>query len=61
MEKTKKLFMTISFVVLLIGLCAGVWMYSVLKDSTSLIIVVLLFLAVIWYGLNVYNLWTKKE
>lgn len=60
MEKTKKLLMTISFIVLIIGLCAGVWMYSVLKDSTSLIIVVLLFLAVIWYGFNVYNLWTKK-
>jgi len=55
MEKLRKLFLLLSFI--FIGLCFGasVWLYVVLRDNWSLTLMVILFLAAIWYGYNARN------
>jgi len=53
MEKLKKIFMILSLVFILIGFGASVWLYSVLKDTTSIIMMAVFFVALIWYGFNV--------
>ena len=52
MEKLKKIFMVLSFVVILIGFGASVWLYTVLKDTSSILMMVVFFVALIWFGFN---------
>lgn len=56
MEKLKKTFMVLSLVFILIGFGASVWLYAVLKDTTSIIMMAVFFVALIWFGFNVKNL-----
>lgn len=51
--------MSLVFIVLCFG--ASVWLYSVLKDSTSMVIMAVLFVAMIWYALNVRSIFKKEE
>lgn len=59
MEKLKKIFMVLSLVFILIGFGASIWLYSVLQDTTSIIMMVVFLVALIWFGFNVKNLWGK--
>ena len=61
MERIKKLFLVLSLV--FIALCSGasVWLHPVLMDSTSMIIMAALFIALIWYALNVRSTFKKDE
>ena len=53
MENLKKTFMVLSLVVILIGFGASVWLYMVLKDTTSIVMMCVFFVALIWFGFNV--------
>ena len=55
MEKLKKTFMVLSLVFILIGFGASIWLYSVLQDTTSIIMMVLFLVGLIWFGFNVKN------
>lgn len=57
MDKLKKVFMTISLVFIVICFGACVWLYSVLQDNMSLVLMVAFFLALIWFGINVRNIY----
>ena len=57
MDKLKKVFMTISLVFIVICFGASVWLYSVLQDNMSLTLMVAFFLALIWFGINVRNIY----
>lgn len=52
--------MTLSFLFLVIGFGASVWMYTVLPDAMSMGIMALFFVAAIWYGVNVWKLWKDR-
>jgi hypothetical protein len=56
MEKLKKIFMVLSLVFILIGFGASIWLYTVLHDTTSIIMMAVFLVALIWYGFNVKNL-----
>ena len=45
--------MVLSLVFILIGFGASVWLYSVLKDTTSIVMMSVFFVALIWFGFNV--------
>lgn len=51
--------MSLVFIALCFG--ASVWLYSVLMDSTSMIIMAVLSIALIWYALNVRSAFRKDE
>ena len=61
MERLKKIFMVMSRVFIVLCFGASVWLYSVLKDSTSMVIMAVLFVAMIWYALNVRSIFKKEE
>lgn len=61
MERFKNFFVIVSFVFIAIGFCASVWLYTVLHDTTSIVMLVVFFLALVWYGFNVRNVLRKKE
>lgn len=61
MERIKKIFMVMSLVFIVLCFGASVWLYSVLKDSTSMVIMAVLFVAMIWYALNVRSIFKKEE
>ncbi|MBO4431713.1 MAG: hypothetical protein J5790_10275 [Bacteroidaceae bacterium] len=61
MEKLKKLFMVLSLVFILIGFGASIWLYSVLQDTTSIIMMVVFLVALIWFGFNVKSVLKKEE
>ena len=61
MDKLKKTFMVLSLVFILIGFGTSVWLYAVLKDTTSIIMMGVFFVALIWYGFNVRNIWKNSE
>ncbi|MDO5761575.1 MAG: hypothetical protein Q4P12_02825 [Bacteroidales bacterium] len=61
MERLKKIFMVMSLVFIVLCFGASVWLYSVLKDSTSMVIMAVLFVAMIWYALNVRSIFKKEE
>lgn len=56
MEKLKKAFMVMSLVFIALCLGASIWLYAVLQDTTSMIVMVVFFLALIWFGFNVRNI-----
>lgn len=53
--------MILSLVFIAIGFVASVWLYTVLHDTTSVVMMVIFFLALVWYGFNVRNLLKSKE
>lgn len=53
MDKLKKIFMVLSLIFIAVGFGASVWLYTVLKDTSSIIIMVVFFVALLWYGYNV--------
>ena len=61
MEKLKKTFMVLSLVFILIGFGASIWLYSVLQDTTSIIMMVVFLIALIWFGFNVKNLFRQDR
>ena len=61
MERIKKIFMVMSLVFIALCFGASVWLYSVLMDSTSMIIMAVLFIALIWSALNVRSAFRKDE
>ena len=61
MEKLKKLFMVLSLVFILIGFGASIWLYFVLQDTTSIIMMVVFLVALIWFGFNVKSVLKKEE
>lgn len=60
MEKLKKLFMILSLVFIAIGFGASVWLYTVLHDSMSIIMMAIFLIALIWYGFNVRNMFNSN-
>ena len=61
MERLKKIFMILSLIFIAIGFGASVWLYTVLHDSTSIVMMVVFFIALVWYGFNVKNMLKSKE
>lgn len=61
MERFKNIFMIASFVFIAIGFGASVWLYTVLHDTTSIVMMAVFLLALIWYGFNVRNVLKNKE
>ena len=53
MEKLKKTFMILSLIFIIVGFGASVWLYTVLSDTTSIIMMVVFLIAMVWYGFNV--------
>ena len=61
MERFKNILMVASFVFIAIGFGSSVWLYTVLHDTTSIIMMVMFLLALVWYGFNVRNILRKKD
>ena len=61
MEKLKKTFMILSLIFIIVGFGASVWLYMVLKDTTSIIMMALFLIARVWYGFNVKSILRKDE
>ena len=59
MEKLKKIMMVLSLVFIALCFAASIWLYTVLKDSTSIIIMAVLFVALVWYAFNVRSIFKK--
>ena len=53
--------MVLSLVFILIGFGASIWLYSVLQDTTSIIMMVVFLVALIWFGFNVKSVLKKEE
>lgn len=60
MGNLNKMVMLLSFIFVTICFGASIWMALVLKDITSYLIVVLFFLAIVWFGINLYKSIKKK-
>lgn len=56
MEKLKKIFMITSLIFLIVCFGASIWLYTVLPDTVSIVIMAIFFLALIWFGFNVKNI-----
>lgn len=61
MNKLKKIFFVLSFLFLVLGFGVSVWLYTVLHDMMSIVMMGLLFVAMLWFGCNVVNLLRDKE
>lgn len=61
MNKLKKIFFVLSFLFLALGFGISVWLYTVLHDMMSIVMMGLLFVAMLWFGYNVVNLLRDKE
>lgn len=61
MEKLKKTFMILSLLFIVVGFGASVWLYTVLQDTTSMIMMAVFLIAMVWYGFNVKNILRKDE
>ena len=53
--------MVLSLVFILIGFGASIWLYFVLQDTTSIIMMVVFLVALIWFGFNVKSVLKKEE
>lgn len=53
--------MILSLVFIALGFGASVWLYTVLHDTTSIVMMAVFFIALIWYGFNVRNMIKNKE
>jgi hypothetical protein len=61
MERLKRIFMILSLVFIIMGFGASIWLYTVLKDATSMVMMAVFFVALIWYGFNVKSLLKKTD
>ena len=61
MERLKKIFMVLSLVFILIGFGASIWLYTVLHDTTSITMMAVFLVALIWYGFNVKSVLTGNN
>lgn len=61
MNKLKKIFFVLSFLFLALGFGISVWLYTVLHDMMSIVMMGLLFVAMLWFGYNAVNLLRDKE
>lgn len=61
MNKLKKIFFVLSFLFLVLGFGVSVWLYTVLHDMMSIVMMGLLFVAMLWFGYNAVNLLRDKE
>jgi hypothetical protein len=61
MEKAKKILMLASLVFIALCLGASVWLYIVLRDTMSMVMMCIFFVALVWYGFNVRSMWRKEE
>ena len=61
MNKLKKIFFVLSFLFLVLGFGVSVWLYTVLQDMMSIVMMGLLFVAMLWFGYNAVNLLRDKE
>ena len=59
MEKLKKTFMILSLIFIIVGFGASVWLYTVLSDTTSIIMMAVFLIAMVWYGFNVKSILKK--
>jgi len=59
MENLKKTFMILSLIFIIVGFAASVWLYTVLSDTTSIIMMVVFLIAMVWYGFNVKSILKK--
>ena len=48
MEKLRKTFMWLSFAFIAIGFGASLWLYTVLRDTTTIVMMIIFFIALIW-------------
>lgn len=55
MWKLSKIMLFVSFVLVLVCLGASIWVATVLKDTTSYLIVTIFALAAIWLGINMFR------
>ena len=53
--------MMLSLVFIALGFGASVWLYTVLHDTTSIVMMIVFFIALIWYGFNVRNMMKNKD
>ena len=53
--------MVLSLVFIAVGFGASVWLYTVLHDSTSIVMMAVFLAAFVWYGMNVRNILRKKN
>lgn len=53
--------MVLSLVFILIGFGASIWLYTVLHDTTSIIMMAVFLVALIWYGFNVKSVLTGNN
>ena len=56
MEQLKKIFMITSLLFIVVCFGASIWLYTVLPDTMSIIIMAIFFLALVWFGFNVRNM-----
>ncbi len=56
MERLKKTFMILSLFFIVVCFGASIWLYTVLQDSFSMVIMIIFFLGLVWFGINVRNL-----
>lgn len=61
MEKLKTVFFILSFIFIFVGFGASIWLYVVLSDGMSMAIMVIFFLALVWYGFNVRTMLKKGK
>lgn len=61
MESLKKIFMILSFIFIAIGFGASVWLYTVLHDSWSIVMMAVFLIALVWYGANVWNMFKPRK
>lgn len=61
MDKLKKIFVILSFVFVALGFGASVWLYVILKDTMSMVMMGVLFAALLWYGYNLFNMQKNKN
>lgn len=61
MERLKRIFMILSLVFIIMGFGASIWLYTVLKDATTMVMMAVFFVALIWYGFNVKSLLKKTD
>lgn len=56
MDNLKKVFMILSLIFIVVGFGASVWLYTVLHDTTSIVMMAVFLIAMVWYGFNVKSI-----
>ena len=56
MERLRKIFMILSLVFIVVCFGASICQNTVLQDTMSIVIMIVFFLGLVWFGINVRNL-----